>query len=73
MKITQVISDENVGGAGILLSLITEGLCKEFDFEILLPRASAAHSRGYRGCIPHGIALWTDGIFRPFIKSSTIG
>ena len=40
MKITQVISDENVGGAGILLSLICEGLCEEFDFEILLPKGS---------------------------------
>lgn len=52
MKITQVISDENVGGAGILLSLITEGLCKEFDFEILLPRASALIPR-----LPEGVKI----------------
>ncbi len=52
MKITQVISDENVGGAGILLSLITEGLCDEFDFEILLPRGSALIPR-----LPEGIKI----------------
>ncbi len=45
MKITQVISDENIGGAGILLSSITKGLCKEHDFEILLPKNSLLISR----------------------------
>lgn len=45
MKITQVISDENIGGAGILLSLICEGLRDEFDFEILVPRGSLLISR----------------------------
>ncbi len=52
MKITQVISDENVGGAGILLSLITEGLCKEFDFEILLPKGSLLIPR-----LPNGVKI----------------
>ena len=52
MKITQVISDENVGGAGILLSLITEGLSKEFDFEIILPRGSALTAR-----LPAGVKI----------------
>lgn len=52
MKITQVISDENVGGAGILLSLITEGLCKEFDFEILLPKGSLLIPR-----LPSGVKI----------------
>ncbi len=45
MKITQVISDENIGGAGILLSHITEGLSREYDFEILLPKSSPLISR----------------------------
>ena len=52
MKITQVISDENIGGAGILLSLITEGLCSEFDFEILLPKGSQLISR-----LPKGVKI----------------
>ena len=45
MKVTQVISDKNIGGAGILLSLITEGLCEEFDFEVILPRDSLLPER----------------------------
>lgn len=45
MRITQVISDENIGGAGILLSSIAEGLCKEHEFEILLPKNSLLISR----------------------------
>ena len=49
MKITQVISDENVGGAGILLSLICEGLCDEFDIEILVPKGSLLIPRLPRG------------------------
>lgn len=52
MKITQVISDENVGGAGILLSLITEGLKNEFDFEVIVPKGSALIKR-----LPEGITV----------------
>lgn len=40
MKITHVISDSNVGGAGILLASVTRGLMDSFDFEIILPRGS---------------------------------
>ena len=40
MKITHVISDSNVGGAGILLSTLLSGLADEFDFEIILPSGS---------------------------------
>ncbi|MBE6635858.1 MAG: glycosyltransferase [Ruminococcaceae bacterium] len=40
MKITHVISDTNIGGAGILLSAITSELKDEFDFEIILPKGS---------------------------------
>ena len=44
-KITQVISDGNVGGAGILLSHVTEALKGIFDFEILVPEHSALIDR----------------------------
>ncbi len=76
MKITQVISDENIGGAGILLSLITEGLKEEFDFEILLPRSSKLIERLPKGIritpFPmHGAASATDILpfFRYFKKN----
>ncbi len=52
MRITQVISDENIGGAGILLSLITEGLRDEFDFEVILPKGSLLSER-----LPDGIRI----------------
>jgi len=45
MKITQVISDSNIGGAGVLLSLICEGLCKKFDTEVIIPRGSMLKRR----------------------------
>ena len=45
MKITQVISDSNIGGAGVLLSSICEGLCKKFDTEIVIPRGSLLKRR----------------------------
>ena len=40
LKITQVITDTNIGGAGILLSSIVRGLSDEFDFEVILPKDS---------------------------------
>ena len=40
MKIIQVISDKNVGGAGILLSHVAGALSDEHDVEILLPKNS---------------------------------
>ena len=45
MKITHVISDTNVGGAGILLANLQSELAGRFDFEIILPRGSALISR----------------------------
>jgi hypothetical protein len=45
MKITQVISDTNVGGAGVLLSSIVSALKDEFEFEVILPRASLLYGR----------------------------
>ena len=45
MKITQVISDSNIGGAGVLLSMICEGLCEKFDTEIIIPKGSSLKRR----------------------------
>ncbi len=45
MKITHVISDSNVGGAGILLASVTEALKNDFDFEIILPEGSSLAKR----------------------------
>ena len=45
MKITQVISDTSIGGAGILLSHIAGALAEEHDLEILLPKNSLLISR----------------------------
>jgi len=45
MKITQVISDSGVGGAGILLASVAEGLAHDFRIEIILPEGSQLTSR----------------------------
>ena len=45
MKITHVISDSNVGGAGVLLESIAKKLSGLFDIEILLPYDSALSDR----------------------------
>ena len=45
MKITHVISDSNVGGAGILLASLIDGLKGDFDFEIIIPEGSALIKR----------------------------
>ena len=45
MKISQVISDTNVGGAGILLSSIVSELKNDFEFEVILPPSSMLNSR----------------------------
>ena len=45
MKITQVISDSNVGGAGILVASICETLSHDFDMELILPLGSALTER----------------------------
>ena len=45
MKITQVISDTNIGGAGVLLTSIVENLMDEFEFEIIMPRGSLLYNR----------------------------
>ncbi len=41
LKITHVISDSNIGGAGVLLSSVVEKLKDDFEFEIIIPRGSA--------------------------------
>ena len=52
MKITHAISDTNIGGAGILLASLTEGLKNDFDIEVLLPEGSRLPAR-----LPHGIKV----------------
>ncbi len=44
-KITHVISDGNVGGAGILLASLVDGLKNYFDIEVILPIGSALLER----------------------------
>ena len=43
--ITEVISDTNIGGAGVLLCSIVGALADEFDFEVILPRGSSLRKR----------------------------
>ena len=50
MKITHVISDSNVGGAGILLSSLTSELKNYFDLEIIIPKGSSLLKR-----LPDGV------------------
>ena len=45
MRITEVISDTNVGGAGVLLTSIVNELKNDFDFEVILPKGSRLSSR----------------------------
>ncbi len=52
MKITHVISDTNVGGAGVLLTSILGNLGEDFEFEAILPKNSKLSS-----LIPKNIRL----------------
>jgi glycosyltransferase involved in cell wall biosynthesis len=52
MKITQVISDTNLGGAGVLVSSVADLLKNDFDFEIIIPRASRLKER-----LPAGVSV----------------
>ena len=45
MKITHVISDSNIGGAGVLLSSLASSLKDRYDIRILLPKGSMLKSR----------------------------
>lgn len=45
MKITEVISDTNIGGAGVLLASIAEGLKGEFEIEVIMPRGSLLYNK----------------------------
>lgn len=40
MKITHVISDSNIGGAGVLLSSLASSLKDSYDIKVLLPKGS---------------------------------
>ena len=52
MKITHVISDSNIGGAGILLCRILKGLVSDYEQEVILPEGSALTHK-----IPAGVRL----------------
>ena len=45
MKITEVITDTNIGGAGVLLSSVVTSLKNDFSFEVILPQGSLLVSR----------------------------
>ncbi len=45
MKIYQVISDSNIGGAGVLVERICEALCDEFEFVVVVPKGSELKQR----------------------------
>ena len=40
MKIVQVISDSNIGGAGVLMKRICEALAGEFEFTVVVPKGA---------------------------------
>ena len=40
MRIFQVISDSNIGGAGVLVKRICEALADEFEFTVIVPRGA---------------------------------
>ncbi len=45
LKITHVISDSNIGGAGVLLASVASELKSDFDFEIIIPKGSLLRER----------------------------
>lgn len=65
MKITQVISDSNVGGAGILLASVVGELMNEFDFEIIVPQGSRLCERLPRGVRISELHFRADKSFCP--------
>ena len=64
-RITQVISDSNLGGAGVLVCHICEALKEDFDFTLMLPTGSALISRVPRGVRVREVAMARDRSFRP--------
>lgn len=65
MKITHVISDGNVGGAGILLSSLIDGLKNDFDFEIIIPEGSLLQARLPKGVKITPLPTGSDKSFSP--------
>lgn len=51
MKITQIISDGNVGGAGILVKAISSALREDYDIEVIVPFGSELKKRLCEGGI----------------------
>ncbi len=54
LEITQVISDSNIGGAGVLVAHICESLKDDFRFTVLMPKGSALEGR-----MPDGVRTLT--------------
>lgn len=64
MRIVQVISDGDVGGAGVLVASVCEALKNEFTIDILLPKGSALIDRlPKEGVGIHPIAMQCDKSF----------
>ena len=49
MKITNVMTDSNVGGAGVQIASLSKALSNDFDIEIIIPRGSMLKGR-LSGC-----------------------
>ncbi len=66
IKITHVISDGNIGGAGVLLSSIISGTSGAFDTEVIVPRTSQLLSRlGGLGAKITPLSIHPDKTFAP--------
>lgn len=64
MKITHVISDSNVGGAGVVLCSLVSALKKNFEIEVIIPRGSALKERLLSsGISPKEMRLTADSSF----------
>ncbi len=64
MRITHVISDTNIGGAGILLCRILGGLTSDYDQEVILPEDAALIQKIPRGVRITELPIAADRSFR---------
>ena len=65
-RITHVISDSNIGGAGVLLRSVAASLNDEFDIEVLLPKGAGICSMLREGGIKlYELPMQSDTSFNP--------
>ena len=64
MKITHVISDTNIGGAGILLCRILNGLTADYEQEVILPKEAALIRKIPKGVRVIELPIANDRSFR---------